>query len=178
MKLFTERLMLEELTMNYLTQVHELHSLPEIDRFNTLGIPASLSQSEALLKSWINLTEALPKSKFVFVLLHKDSGEFTGLFGINLGKVNYRNAEIWYKLLPVYWNRGYATESTREILRFCFKDLALHRVEAGCAVDNLASVKVLEKSGFTREGRTRKLLPIRGEWADNYFYSILEEEFI
>jgi len=51
-------------------------------------------------------------------------------------------------------------------------------VEAGCAVDNLASVKVLEKSGFTREGRSRKLLPIRGEWADNYFYSILEEEFI
>ncbi|MES2680966.1 MAG: GNAT family protein [Bacteroidota bacterium] len=177
MKLITERLIMDEITMHYLQQVHELHSLPETDRYNTLGIPTSLSQTEELLKSWISLVNTSPKNKFVFVLLHKDTGAFTGLFGINMGKPNYRNAEIWYKLLPAYWNKGYATECTGEILRLCFNELGLHRVEAGCAVDNLASVKVLEKSGFIKEGRTRKLLPIRGEWVDNYFYAILEEDF-
>ena len=36
---------------------------------------------------------------------------------------------------------------------------------------------VLEKLGMTREGNRRKILPIRGEWKDNYHYAILEEEY-
>ena len=50
-------------------------------------------------------------------------------------------------------------------------------MEAGCAVENIASSKVLEKVGMTREGMKRKKLPIRGQWKDNYFYGILEEDF-
>ena len=100
-----------------------------------------------------------------------------GLAGINIGNPGYRKAEIWYKLHFSVWKKGYATELTKELLRFGFKDLSLHRIEAGFAVDNTASVKVLEKWGFIRKGRTRKLLPIRGEWADNFAYAILEEDF-
>jgi [ribosomal protein S5]-alanine N-acetyltransferase len=55
--------------------------------------------------------------------------------------------------------------------------LKLHRIEAGCAVENVASVSVLEKVGMTREGMKRKKLPIRGEWKDNYFFGMLEEDF-
>jgi ribosomal-protein-alanine N-acetyltransferase len=62
-------------------------------------------------------------------------------------------------------------------LEFGFIDLKLHRIEAGCAVENIASTKTLEKVGFVREGMKRKKLPIRGEWKDNYVYGILEEEF-
>ena len=51
------------------------------------------------------------------------------------------------------------------------------RIEAGAAVENTASHKVMEKAGMTREGMKRKNLPIRGEWKDAYFYSILEDEF-
>jgi [ribosomal protein S5]-alanine N-acetyltransferase len=57
------------------------------------------------------------------------------------------------------------------------QSLRLHRIEAGCAVENIPSIKVLEKAGMTREGLKRKKLPIRGEWKDNYFYAILEEDF-
>ena len=46
-----------------------------------------------------------------------------------------------------------------------------------CAVDNITSIKVLEKVGMTREEKKRKKLPIRGEWKDNYFYAILDEDF-
>lgn len=61
---------------------------------------------------------------------------------------------------------------------FGFNDLKLHRIEAGCAVENIASSKVLEKVGMTKEGMKRKKLPIRGEWKDNYLYAILEEDFL
>jgi len=52
----------------------------------------------------------------------------------------------------------------------------LHRIEAGVATQNLNSIKLLEKVGMTREGMYRKILPIRGEWVDNYSYAILEED--
>ncbi len=44
------------------------------------------------------------------------------------------------------------------------------------ATDNIASVKVLEKAGMENEGVRRKILPIRGEWKDNYHFAIVEDD--
>lgn len=93
------------------------------------------------------------------------------------GKVNYKSAEVWFKIHKNHWRKGYTTEALASLLAFGFNNLKLHRIEAGCAVENIASGKTLEKAGFTREGLKRKKLPIRGEWKDNYFYGILEEDF-
>jgi RimJ/RimL family protein N-acetyltransferase len=56
--------------------------------------------------------------------------------------------------------KGYGTEVNR-VLDFGFNDLNLHRIKAGCAVENIASIKVLEKVGMIREGRGRQLLPLK-----------------
>lgn len=96
---------------------------------------------------------------------------------MKIGKLNYRTAETWFKLHPDFWNKRYTSEALFEILKLAFHKLKLHRVEGGCAVGNIASIRVLEKAGMTREGMKRAILPIRGEWVDNYFYSILEKEF-
>jgi len=76
-----------------------------------------------------------------------------------------------------FWNKGYATEAVKAILRFGFHDLKLHRIDAGCAIENLGSIKVLEKVGMKREGHRRKILPLKKGWSDNYEYAILEEEY-
>ena len=57
-----------------------------------------------------------------------------------------------------------------------FEDLKLHRVQAGAATENIGSHKVMEKAGMMREGLKRKVLPIRGDWYDNYMYAILEDD--
>lgn len=72
--------------------------------------------------------------------------------------------------------KGYATEVCKFLINFGFEKLKLHKVEAGVAVDNKASIKVLEKSGMTQEGLRRKMLPIRGEWKDSYHYAIVEDD--
>lgn len=100
-----------------------------------------------------------------------------GLIALRLGKAHFKIAEIWYKISPEFWRLGIATEALNELLRFGFLSLGLHRIEAGCAVENTASIKVLEKAGLTREGRKRGVLPIRGEWKDNFFFAILETDF-
>lgn len=174
MPLKSQRLDLIEITLHDLERVHDLHSLPEVDEFNTLGIPASLNETEIILNNWIRSIHA--KECFIFKITNKETKAFIGLFGIKIGKQNYRSAEVWYKLHPKYWNKGFASEALNTVLNFCFNELKLHRIEAGCATGNVASIKVLEKAGFICEGQKRKILPIRGKWVDNYFYAILEED--
>ena len=100
-----------------------------------------------------------------------------GLIGLQLKELKFRSAEVWFKILPANWGDGFATESLHRMLTFAFIELNLHRVEAGCAIENIASSRVLEKAGMGREGVKRKILPIRGEWADAFSYAILEEDF-
>ncbi|HMB61757.1 MAG TPA: GNAT family protein, partial [Eudoraea sp.] len=75
------------------------------------------------------------------------------------------------------WGKGYATEAVRAVLKFGFRVLKLHRMEAGCAVDNIASIRVLEKVGMQMEGQRRKVLPLQQGWSDNYEFAILDTDF-
>jgi ribosomal-protein-alanine N-acetyltransferase len=171
------RLIFKQVSINDIENIHALHSLPETDRFNTLGIPETFQVTENVVADWIAKQNANPQTSYTFSLTLIDTNEFIGLIALNLGKVNYKIAEVWYKLHPIHWGKGYATEALIQILDFGFNHLKLHRIEAGCAVENIASSKVLEKVGMIKEGMKRKILPIRGEWKDNYFYAILEEDY-
>ncbi|MBC7914605.1 MAG: GNAT family N-acetyltransferase [Pyrinomonadaceae bacterium] len=176
MVLKTQRLILKEISITHLEHIHTLHSIPQVDEFNTLGIPKDSSSTESLVNEWINLQKVVPRMLYTFCIEQVEPNEFVGLIALNLGKLNFRNAEVWYKLHPDFWKQGYATEALKKLLEFGFQNLNLHRIEAGSAVDNIASIKVLEKVGMIREGRKREVLPIRGKWVDNYFYGILKSD--
>lgn len=173
----TKRLTIRELNIDDIDNVHTLHSLPETDEFNTLGIPESIQTTEKILNEWISQQKQEPRISYIFGIDKTDDNHFIGLIALNLGKVNYRTGEVWFKIHKDHWRKGYTKEALACLLDFGFNNLNLHRIEAGCAVENIASSKTLEKAGFTREGMKRKKLPIRGEWKDNYFYGILEEDF-
>lgn len=177
MQLKSTRLLLEELCPEDAAAIHELHSIPQVDRFNTLGIPSSFEVTEKLLATWLKLQAEAPRQSYILKITEADTNSFAGLIALSLGKPNFRMAEVWYKLHPNFWGKGYATEALRQFLSFGFNGLQLHRVEAGCAVENLASVRVLEKAKMQKEGCKRKVLPIRGEWVSNFEYAILEEDF-
>ncbi len=173
----TRRLHIRELISTDIDNVHELHSLPETDEFNTLGIPENIQTTEKILTEWLILQKQKSRNSYIFCIDKNEDNSFVGLIALNLGKTNYKTAEVWFKVHKDHWKKGYTTEALTRILDFGFNDLKLHRIEAGCVVENIASSKTLEKAGFTREGMKRKKLPIRGEWKDNYFYGILEEDF-
>ena len=177
MELKTDRLKLKEFSFADLEAIHQLHSLSEVDEFNTLGIPSTIKTTELLLTEWMKKQKPIPRISYIFCIELIETNQFIGLIALNLGKLNYKIAEAWYKINPAYWQKGYATEALAELLKFGFTTLGLHRIEAGCAVENKASIRVLEKVGMTREGRKRKILPIRGNWTDNYFYAMLDEDW-
>lgn len=173
----TKRLNIRELQQADVGNVHILHSLPETDEFNTLGIPENLQVTEAIINNWLEEKQREPRNNYVFGIDLNDSNQFIGLIAINLGRAKFRRAEVWFKIHKDYWNNGYTTEALLKLLDFGFNHLNLHRIEAGCAVENVASARVIEKAGMVREGMCRKDLPIRGAWKDSYSYAILEEDF-
>lgn len=177
MILQTSHLSLEEVKIEDTAAIHLLHSFPETDRFNTLGIPADFEETRQLVQQWVELQQEEVRKSYIFCLKEKKTGAFTGLAALTVGKPKFRIGEIWYKIHPDYWGRGYATEAATGLLDLGFHKLHLHRIEAGCAVENTASSRVLEKAGMQREGSKRKVLPVRGQWLDNYEYAILEEDF-
>lgn len=159
-----------------LHQVHQLHALPKVDQYNTLGIPEDISVTETMLAEWIKNQQEIPRTEYV-LLVEDLKGIFIGVVAIWHINFKFKSAEIWYKLHPDYWGKGIGTEAAMALINFGFSTLNLHRIEAGCAVQNIASARILEKVGMTREGAKRKALPIRGEWIDNYEYAILEEDW-
>lgn len=144
----SNRLKIRNIEFTDLDNIHELHSLPETDRFNTLGIPETLHVTSVLLEEWLFLGSQNPRTSYVFCIERKVDSQFIGLIALNLGKVNYNSGEIWYKTHIAFWDKGYTTEALTSLLEFSFNELKLHRIEAGCAVDNAASVRVLEKVGM------------------------------
>lgn len=173
----TDRLLIRDITIGDIENIHTLHLLPETDKYNTLGIPSNIEETEKHVNEWVLKNNETPRVKYVLAIELLNTSQFIGLFGINIGKERYRNAEIWYKIHKDHWNKGYTTEAVLNVLSYGFNELNLHRIEAGCATENIASIRVLEKVGMSREGMKRKNLPIRGDWKDNYFYGILEEEY-
>ena len=176
-RLISERLTLKEVEIIDINDIHCLHSLSETDLYNTLGIPVNVEATRILVESWVKEQSSIPRNNYVFRVELRQSEQFVGLIALIPGKSNYRNAEVWYKTHVDQWNNGYTTEALLTILKFCFNDLNLHRIEAGCATGNSASKRVLEKVGMSREGTKRKNLPIRGKWYDSYVYAILDEEY-
>ncbi|MES2727347.1 MAG: GNAT family protein [Bacteroidota bacterium] len=175
--IITERLHLREVTYHDLSFIHELNSIPEVDQYNTLGIPETITVTEQYTNEIILAQKVKPRVRYIYIMEDNTNQQALGMIGLTMGKPHYRNAEVWYKINPAFWNKGYASEALKAILVFGFNTLQLHRIEAGCAIENIASVKVLEKAGFTKEAHTRKLLPIRGKWHDNFGFAILEEDF-
>ena len=65
------------------------------------------------------------------------------------------------------------SEALTGLLGHCFGPLGLHRVEAACMPDNVASRKLLEKAGFDCEGHARAYLKIAGAWRDHLLYAAI-----
>ncbi|EIJ39089.1 acetyltransferase, ribosomal protein N-acetylase [Galbibacter orientalis DSM 19592] len=172
----TDRLKLRLIELTDLESIHNLHSLPETDEYNALGIPENIEETKSIIEPWITNNQLPEIKNYTFAIDLISNGDFIGLFGLKLGSTKYKRAEVWYKIHSNYWKKGYASESLKAVINFGFKTLKLHRIEAGCAINNIGSIKVLEKVGMIREGHRRQVLPLKSGWSDNYEYAILESE--
>jgi ribosomal-protein-alanine N-acetyltransferase len=74
--------------------------------------------------------------------------------------------------------KGYATEAINELINFSFKKIHLHRLEANVIPTNAASIRVLEKLNFMKEGCSKNYLKINGKWQDHLRFAIINPDYI
>jgi ribosomal-protein-alanine N-acetyltransferase len=112
----------------------------------------------------------------LFVFLRR-SGELLGGVSVtNLRRGVAQTASLGYWVGERHARKGVMTEGLLLTLDFLFIDLGLHRVEAATLPHNTASRRLLEKIGFSEEGRGRGYLRIAGEWQDHVLYGLLAED--
>lgn len=174
----SNRLKLQLISLADLELIHQLHSYPEVDEFNTLGIPENIEETRSIVNGWLMEHHWKPIRSYTFKILLQEDQSFIGLISLKIWPEKHKKGEVWYKLAPQFWCNGFATEALSVLLDFAFDQLGLHRVQAGCAVNNIASIKVLEKVGMKMEGRGRQVLPLKSGWSDNFEFAILDSDRI
>lgn len=113
---------------------------------------------------------------YPFLIFREDTGALIG--GITLANVRrgiVQAGTIGYWIGQPYARQGFMTAALRVLLPSLFGELHLHRVEAACIPTNVGSVRVLETTGFRREGLAKRYLCINGVWQDHYLYGLLHE---
>lgn len=116
--------------------------------------------------------DARDDKAYAFFVFRKDDEALVG--GLTISNVRRgvsQSCSLGYWAGEIYKGRGYTTAAVRAVVRFCFDDLDLHRVEAACQPENAASRAVLEKAGFEHEGRARAYLKINGAWRDHILFA-------
>lgn len=169
MQLETKRLWIREYRPEDWESVHAYASDPEVVRYMLWG-PNSEEETRAFVQEVLRAANDHPRTDYDLALVTKDGNQLIG--GCSL-VLDGQNGEIGYCLHPAYWRQGYASEATRELIRWAFAKKGLHRISATCRPDNKGSAGVLEKVGMVREGHLREHLYSKGRFHDSYLYAIL-----
>ena len=98
-----------------------------------------------------------------------------GLTLANLRRGVAQAGSLGYWIGAPHAGRGYMTAAVSALIPYAFATLRLHRLEAACIPTNAASVSLLEKTGFVREGYAREYLCINGLWQDHLLYARLKD---
>jgi ribosomal-protein-alanine N-acetyltransferase len=103
-----------------------------------------------------------------------DNALVGGLTLANIRRGVAQAGSIGYWMGQPFVRQGYMTAAVRAIIPFAFASLRLHRLEAACIPTNAGSIRLLEKTGFVREGYAREYLCINGIWQDHLLYGRLK----
>jgi RimJ/RimL family protein N-acetyltransferase len=105
------------------------------------------------------------------------TGEFVGQLTFFYRSQEHRRGEIGYVISPRFAGNGFATEGANALLGIGFDLLGLHRVEGQCDARNLASARVMERTGMRREAHLRENEFVKGEWTDALVFAMLAQEW-
>ena len=139
--------------------------------------PEAPEEVRAFLRRAREYSQVEPQTQFRFAVILKSTGQFLGGCGLDITNSAWRAGEIGYHLMPEFWGQGYGAEAARALVQFGFETLGLHRIFAECFPINIASARVMEKAGMTREAHLRQNKYIEGHWYDTLVYAILDHEW-
>lgn len=108
----------------------------------------------------------------------KDDGELVGLVALSeVIRGVLQSCFVGFYAFHPHERQGYMTEGLQATLRFAFRDLRLHRVEANIQPDNPRSLALAARCGFKKEGFSPRYLKLFGRWRDHERWAILVDDW-
>ncbi|MFC5750584.1 GNAT family N-acetyltransferase [Actinomadura rugatobispora] len=171
------RLTLRPYDESDLDDLYDIQSRPEVTRYLLFDV-RDRDQVRGSLEERIRSTglEAEGDTLTLAVTL-RDSRRVIGDLMLTWTSREHRQGEIGYIFHPDHGGQGYATEAARVMMRLGFEELGLHRIVGRLNGRNAASARVLERLGMRREAHLRQNQIVKGEWADEVVYAMLEDEW-
>ena len=162
----------------------ELHTLVAGDRDDLVD---AMIRSRELHGHWVTspttaaefdeLLRRTEDDSFVSLVIRlRGDGRIAGLFNISeIVRRVFQSAYIGYGGVAGLEGQGYMTEGMRLVLDHAFTDMGLHRLEANIQPGNVASIALVRRCGFVREGFSEKYLKLGGKWRDHERWAIRAE---
>jgi RimJ/RimL family protein N-acetyltransferase len=171
----TERLVLRPLAARDVSALFALFSDNRVMRYWSSGVWTS----EETARTYIaGDAKAMRKGEHLRLGIEiRASSQMVGMCTLYDFMRQCRRAEIGYAVSSAFWGQGYMLEALAALLDFGFGELDLHRVEADVDPRNHASVRLLERLGFVKEGFLRERWIVDGEICDTGFYGLLRSEW-
>ncbi|POA97774.1 hypothetical protein C2134_14005 [Chromobacterium sinusclupearum] len=135
--------------------------------------PQSAADTAAFLRQQV---QGNAEGRSVHRLIEVD-GEIAGICSLHGISQAHRYARIGYWLADCHVGKGVMQQALRQLLRHGFDELGLHRVELGCAPENVRSCKVAESLGFRLEGELRDAQYLNGRYWNMRCYGLLADEW-
>jgi len=143
-------------------------------------------------KIWDNISDSIPNpyteadaEYFIKTSLKKEElfnfailcdEKFSGIIGLKMqDDVHRKSVELGYWVGEEYWGRGIATQATGLITAWAFKHLMINRIFARIFQHNKASMRVLEKNAYVKEGVLKKAIYKNAQFLDEYIYARLKK---
>jgi RimJ/RimL family protein N-acetyltransferase len=171
----TARLTLRPCVRGDLDALYEIQSRPDVTRY-LLYDARTREQVRAVLEQRIR-SVGLDRDALNLAVVLSETGVIIGDVVLFLHSREHRQGEIGYVLHPDYGGHGYATEAARVLLRLGFENYGLHRIVGRLDARNTPSARVLERLGMRREAHFVQNEFVKGEWADEVVYAMLEHEW-
>jgi len=112
---------------------------------------------------------------YPFLLFRRsDNALLGGITLTNIRRGVAQSGSLGYWIGAPFAHQGYMRRGVGALIPFAFEGLRLHRIEAACIPTNQPSIKLLERTGFQREGYAREYLCINGLWQDHLLYARLQ----
>ncbi len=171
----TPRLILRELSLHDAEAVFRIRGDYQVTIYNTGEPYTRLDQAISLIEGVREGFEAGLELRWGITL--KPNPMVIGMCGYNYWMRDHFRGSIGYDMARAHWGKGLMPEALHAIIHFGFSRMALNRVEADVLSENTASIRVLEKLGFVREGVLRERDFERGAFRDLNLYGLLRSEY-
>jgi RimJ/RimL family protein N-acetyltransferase len=154
--------------------IHEACQDADIQHFTFVPVPYDLEHA----REWVQGARAAREhgTALSLVIADVDDGGLAGTVGLMRPDWGHRTAEIGYWVAPWARRNGMASRAAALLAPWAIRTLGFARIACDVDVDNLASQRVAERAGFTREGVLRSMLEVKGRRWTLAAYSLIAED--